>query len=557
MVHRLRRSRRWLAALAALALAVGLAACSSSSGSGSDSGTDSSDGGSHTLVQAVATDANGLDPAKCLTSSCHELAFNTYERLVTFKYKPSSNGSQIYDALEVTPQLASSWKQDGATVTFTLRDDVKFYPSGNPLTADDVVYSFARLTSLPGTNGNFQAAVAGLYNPSQTVAVDPHTVAITYTNRSGAPTVSPVSLPNMRFTQFAIIDSVEAKKHATDTDPWSTDWLKDNAVGSGTYYVASRTPNEQTELALVPTSWWPNKPYYDKVVYRITGGADIVSLLKSNSVNYVSENLTGQQIDDLKSNGFSVTNEPTPTTLILQMAADSGPTANASIRQALQYAIPYDQIIKTALGGLGTRATSLYNPQDPNGTDNWKVYTYDTAKAKKLLSDAGAKDLSIDFWYSSDYSYNQNIALLIKQAFGEAGVTLNLQPRPGSQLATLASNRALGKPDGLAMTGIYMSQSVIWLDDPSTRTEVSLITTASSNWTRFSDATVDATQTQYGVAPGTQARTDAYKKVQEIMFNAGTFNQIITLGQTVITPKSMSGVTYIPGPYAQWRYLKG
>lgn len=556
MLHRLRRPSRLVAGLAALALAAGLAACSSSSGSGSDS-SSSADGGSHTLVQAVATDANALDPGNCLTSSCHELAFNTYERLVTFTYKPADNGAQIYDALNVTPQLATSWTQDGATITFSLRTDAKFYPSGNPLTAQDVAWSFSRLTQMPGSNGNFQAAVAGLYSPDQMKVVDDHTIAITFTNKSGVPTVSPVSLPNMRFTQFAIIDSVEAQKHASPSDPWAISWLKDNAVGTGTYYVASRTPNQQTELDVVPTSWWPNKPYYDKVIYRITGGADIVSLLKSNSVNYVSENLTGQQIDDLKSNGFSVTNEPTPTTLILQMASDSGPTANAAIRNALQYAIPYDQIIKTALGGLGTRATSLYNPQDPNATQNWSVYTYDTAKAKKLLSDAGAKDLSIDFWYSSDYSYNQNIALLIKQSFADAGVTLNLQPRPGSQLATLASNRALGKSDGLAMTGIYMSQSVIWLDDPSTRTEVSLISTGSSNWTRFSDPTVDATQTQYGVAPASQARADAYKKVQEILFNAGVFDQIITLGQTVITPKSMTGATFIPGPYAQWRYLKG
>jgi peptide/nickel transport system substrate-binding protein len=64
----------------------------------------------------------------------------------------------------VEPQLAESWTVDGPVITFKLRQGVKFWQTGNPLTAEDVRYSFERLVMMPA-NGRNQAGIAGLSRP--------------------------------------------------------------------------------------------------------------------------------------------------------------------------------------------------------------------------------------------------------------------------------------------------------------------------------------------------------------------------------------------------------
>ena len=78
-----------------------------------------------------------LDPAKASDYADSILMFNVYDTLVL----PAQGGPGH------TPHLAASWDVDGATYTFTLRDDVMFQ-SGNKMTAADVVYSVERMQAL-------------------------------------------------------------------------------------------------------------------------------------------------------------------------------------------------------------------------------------------------------------------------------------------------------------------------------------------------------------------------------------------------------------------------
>ncbi|MEO1224563.1 MAG: ABC transporter substrate-binding protein, partial [Pseudomonadota bacterium] len=75
-----------------------------------------------------------LDPAKATDFADTMLMFNAYDTLLL----PAQGTGGL------VPHLASDYSVDGNDFTFTLRDDVSF-ESGNPLTADDVVYSYDRL----------------------------------------------------------------------------------------------------------------------------------------------------------------------------------------------------------------------------------------------------------------------------------------------------------------------------------------------------------------------------------------------------------------------------
>ncbi len=213
-------------------------------------------------------------------------------------------------------------------------------------------------------NGRNQAGIDGLFKPEQVEAVDPETVRITFTDGAGTPTAIPVALTSMKFQQFAIVDSAQVKKHATAEDPWASQWLTKNVATTGPYYIANRTMGQQLELKAVPNHWSGHQPAFEDVVLRVTGNADLVSLIKGGVVDHAAEGLTGRQYDALQASDFLILHGNTPSILRVAMAMDKPPFTDPRVRQAMLYAIPHDRIIRTALAGRGARATCLYNPDD-------------------------------------------------------------------------------------------------------------------------------------------------------------------------------------------------
>ncbi len=111
------------------------------------------------LVRAISSDVNSLDPHDTRGAVDQDIMLNIYEKLVEMEFKEQKDGTFLADPMGVVPNLAESWIIEGPKTIFKLRKDVKFYPTGNPMTADDVIYSFTRLTAFPA-NGKNQAGVA-------------------------------------------------------------------------------------------------------------------------------------------------------------------------------------------------------------------------------------------------------------------------------------------------------------------------------------------------------------------------------------------------------------
>jgi peptide/nickel transport system substrate-binding protein len=510
------------------------------------------------FVHAIPADIASLDPADIRGQQDQEIGTNVYERLVKMKFLPQKDGTLLADPVEVVPELAESWVVDGPVITFKLRPGVKFFGTGNPLTAEDVRYSFERLVRITG-NGKNQAGIAGLFKPEQVEVVDPLTVKITFTDGNGVPTAIPVALTSMKFQQFAIIDSVEVKKHATAEDPWANQWLMKNLATTGPYYIANRTLGQQLELKAVPNHWSGKQPGFEDIVLRVIGNADLVSLIKGGVVDYAAEGLTGRQYDALAAAGFPVLHGETPSILRIAMAMDKEPFTDKRVRQAMLYAIPTDRILKTALAGRGKRQICLYNEDDPTCINNYDKYKFDLAKAKALLAEAGKTSFSFDFWYSTALPYNNDIAIIIADSLKAIGVTANLKPTPALQLLDAVRARINGVDQN--MSGMLLNEGVIWLNDPSTLTNLALVTKTATggvtNWARYSDAETDELHLKYRNSTDVPARTAAYKTIQEKAADAAaTVNPVILVGRTIVVNPRITGVTFSQDPYARYAYLK-
>ena len=474
------------------------------------------------------------------------------------KFNPKPDGTLMADPVEVVPQLAESWTVDGPVITFKLRPGVKFFATGNPMTSEDVRYAFERLVRITG-NGKNQAGIAGLFKAEQVEAVDPMTVRITFTDGNGVPTAIPVALTSMKFQQFAVIDSVEVKKHATAEDPWANEWMKKNLATTGPYYIANRTLGQQLELKAVPNHWSGKQPAFEDVVLRIIGNADLVSLIKGGVVDYAAEGLTGRQYDALAAAGFPVLHGETPSILRLHMAMDKEPFTDARVRQAMLYAIPHDRIIKTALAGRGTRQVCLYNAEDWTCNNSYERYKLDLAKAKELLKEAGKPSFAFDLWYSTALPYNSDIAIIIANSLKQIGVTANLKPTPALQLLDAVRARINGVDQN--MSGMYLNEFVIWLNDPSTLSNLAMVTKTASagvtNWARFSDPEVDELHFKYRNSSDQPARKAAYQTIQQkAADSASTLNPIILVGRTIVVSPKITGVTFSQDPYARYVYLQ-
>ena len=127
-------------------------------------------GSKDVLVVGMATsDIISLDPAKAFEFSGVGIDAQIYDRLLDF---PAGK----FDKPEFSLAKSYNVSPDGKTWTFKLRDDVKFH-SGNPLTADDVVYSFQRVVTLKD-QPSFILTQFGI-TPDSIKAVDRYTVQVT------------------------------------------------------------------------------------------------------------------------------------------------------------------------------------------------------------------------------------------------------------------------------------------------------------------------------------------------------------------------------------------
>lgn len=531
------RPQRMAAALAAAAsFSLVLAGCASS-GTEESASEQSPD----TAVVAWTGDMTSIDPPFSAVEWNREASLNLYSTLVNYAVAEQADGTLLYTGLDVAPGLATDWTVEGATVTFTIDPDAVFYPSGNPVTAADVLWSFDRAINVPGGYGAFNANLAGLFDaPSQIEVIDDKTVAITFTDADGEPMLLNASLPSMRFPQFGIIDSVAALEQATDDDPWAAEYLAENALGSGPYYISSRTPNEEVVFTAVP-EYWGETPAIETITARITSNADLVALMETGDIDFASSGLGPAQFDALEASGFQVVNQSVPNILQLLVAVDD-PDLTPEVREAIAYAIPYEQLVDVAFSGRGERALSYVNPAAPEFEPAWEEYATDLEAAQSLLDDAGVSGLSVPLYYDSGVATNEDVALLIQDSLAGVGIEIVPTPQPTAQFAEQRTARAGGDT---STGGLLLAPGVIWLDDADPSTDVWFKSNGSGNWSHYANADVDALHLDNRFNPDADARAAAYVEVQQTIAEELPTIPLVVTGRTVAMAPELTGASFL------------
>lgn len=501
------------------------------------------------LVYGATGDINSMDPSITGVEWNRVLSVNVYETLLNYDLQPADDGSLVGIGLDVAPGLAESWEIDGDSVTFTLQPGVTFYPSGNPMTAEDVKYSITRTVRLPGSTGAFNANLAGIFDPEEQIEViDDLTVKITFTDAEGTPRRTAMSLPSLRFPMFAIVDSATFEENATADDEWAGEWATSNVAGTGHYYVESYTPGVEIVLQAVP-DYWGDPPAVSTVIMRVVGGADMTALMLGGEIDMAISGLGVRELDTLDDAGFQVVNQPIPDIIKAEFVTTDTPFDDVAVRQAIAHALPYDQILEIALGGRGERAYSIVNPAAPEFVPAWEIYG-DPAEAERLIAEAGAEGVTVPIYFNSGVIVMEDIALLIADSLGKLGLRTEVVGLPTVEFTEERTKLTRGEPSRI--TGMLLTNGVIWLDDPDPNVDLWLKSNGFSNSTAWSDPEVDELHGEFRFGTDPAARAEAYATIQQIGAEEAPYAPIAVAGVSVALREGFTGASFTSDPHARF-----
>jgi peptide/nickel transport system substrate-binding protein len=393
-----------------------------------------------TLVIVSEMGPNGLD-TMVPTANDHSrmVTWHVYDRLVSHGEKKLPDGTISYDATVVTPELAERWdvSPDGKTYTFYLRKDATFH-DGSPVTAKDVKWSFDRAIAAGGFPA-VQMAAGSLVKPEQFSVVDDHTFKATFDAKNK------LTMPDLAVPVPVVMNSELAKKHATAADPWALEYCQRNDCGGGAYKVESWTPGQQTVFTRFDEWKSGPLPKLKRILYRqIPSAGTRRALLEKGDVD-MSVGLPPKDYAELEKEGkVTVIGVPVQNDLIfVDMNVKIPPFDNPKVREAISYAIPYKEILSSA---LYSRAVGMFDgdPSKPFAP-TWPVpvkHGQDLAKAKQLLTEAGFPNgfkttLSFDL---SEATVREPTAILIQEALKKIGVEVSIEKVPGANwFAQMAS----------------------------------------------------------------------------------------------------------------------
>jgi peptide/nickel transport system substrate-binding protein len=393
---------------------------------------------SDTAVVMIGNTINSLDIHRPGTNRpSYQVAVNVYDRLVTFGMKTLADGSMAYDYDKVEPELAESWviAPDRKSITFTLKADAVFH-DGTPVTAHDVKWSFERALALGGFP-KVQMGAGGFVDSAQFVALDAKTFRIDLKRPSK------LSLPNLGVPVAVVINSKVAKSKATAADPWSAEYLHRNPAGSGAFKVERWDAGQQ--LVYVRNDAWVGGPLpgVRRVIVREVPAQSTRRALIERGDAHLSFQVPNKDAQELAGNGkVKVVGSPIDNCLhVACLNYNFEPFQDRKVRQAVAWAIPYEQIFKQAAYGRGVPMWG--GPAAELATAAWPQpfpYSTDLDKARALLAQTAYKDgfavpLSFDLGVAD---WAEPTALLIQESLGKVGIKVSLDKVPGANWRTVA-----------------------------------------------------------------------------------------------------------------------
>lgn len=378
-----------------------------------------------TLVVAFAfDDIISLDPAEVFELSGSEIMGNSYDRLLRL---------DLNDPSKIVADVAKSWtvSPDGKTFSFELKEGLKF-ASGNPLTAEDVVYSLHRAIMLDKS----PAFILTQFGFNKTNLKDrikqtgPLSLSIE-TDKAFAPTFV---LNCLTADVTSVVDKKLLLSKEQNGD-WGYGWLKTNYAGSGPLKIREWRANEIVALER-NENHGGEKAKLARVIYRHVKEASTQRLLLEKGDIDMARNLSPQDIAAVGTHkDIKLASAPKGSVYYISLNQKNPILAKPEVREAMKWLVDYSAIGDTLIKNIGV-VHQNFLPLGLFGASKENPYKLDVAKAKALLAKAGVPNgfkVSIDMRTQQPV---QSIVEAFQQTAKQAGIEVEIVPGDGKQTLT-------------------------------------------------------------------------------------------------------------------------
>ncbi len=347
-----------------------------------------------TLVYCSEGSPENFLPSVNTTGTSFDVNVHIYSNLTQFEYggtKVTANG------------LAERWdvSSDGLTYTFHLRKGVKWHTSKTykptrDFNADDIIFTFER--QWKDTNPYFKVTSSnhtyfndmGLQKNLKAIEkVDDYTVRFVL-NKPEAPFLANVAM------QFA---GIQSKEYADAMLKVGTpEKVDQEPIGTGPYYLVQYQKDAIVRFKAFP-EYYQGKAAIDDLVFAITPDASVRWAKLQKGECHVMAYPNPADIEAMKNNAsITVLSQPGLNVGYLAWNTQKQPFDDVRVRKALNMSINKKALVETVYLDTGIPAVNPIPPTLWSYNESIKDDPYDPEAAKKLLAEAGVKDLAIDLW---------------------------------------------------------------------------------------------------------------------------------------------------------------
>jgi len=427
--------------------------------------------------------------------------------------------------------LAASWtlNRRAKTLTFHLRQGVRF-SSGTPFTSADVKFSFLRGLEDPLSYLPSVMKMLTITKPNQITTPNARTVVFHFHN------FNPFTYELMSIWATGILSEKAVKAHATAKDPWANAWLKTHMVSTGPYVLSRATPGVEYDFSPNPYYW--NKAHYPcngGIVVKVTPNASDRLLLIERSGVDVARSLDYKDTAQVKRQpSLQVLRYATSDMRELGLNNNVAPFNKVKVRQAIAYAIPYQQILQTVWSGYASPLKSIVPPGQPTSDPTVWPYTTNLTKAKQLLAQAGYPNgFSTTLFTRSEDTDDQKAAVLIQESLANIGVRVTIQ----KMLTAAYAARQFNQRD----MPMFFWDWISFVNDPYYGFTFLTQCHQGTNYANFCNPTVDAliARGMYNSNPAARARIS--DQIQRLMAQGAADIGLGTPDSIVVMRKNVHG----------------
>ena len=451
---------------------------------------------------------NTLDPA---------LASDAYSCTVIAQiYSPLVG---LTSSLEPTPQVAESWtiSRDGKTYVFNIRPGVRFH-HGREVTADDFVFSLTRLFTEPfrseGLAAGYLDAIEGVpafvegkaKSISGIRALDARRLEIRL-SRPYRPLLSALALD-----QASAVPRELMERHGNAI-------LELKPVGCGPFRFVRRGETEGVVLG-ANDDYFMGRPGIDTLNFYSPPG-DVVSkgadaLLDGRATLSA---LPADRMEEFRARpGLTMLRWQDLTLAFVGMNASIPPLNDARVRQAVALALDRQGMLDMQPEGKAL-ANGILGPGVPGYTPVTKTYPHDVTRAKQLLAEAGygpghpLPPIKLYKSITTNAKVRQIDAQMVAR-LAEAGIRVTMQYVTWPVLDEVITSRT---------APMFSLSWVADIPDPDTFLRALFYSNSSTNYFRFSDATVDSLLDVARGADDPVLRQNAYQRAEERILRQAPF----------------------------------